>query len=353
MLVHLRGVFGYAKAHSYYIGDNPVDKDLIKAALRAPRTFYVQKQHKGVPYLEAPAFVQRLRNFRHNREWHQVGPDGRPVPAYLLEWIVLTGVRIREATEARWKEIDLATMTWTVPVERLKTKVRNGKPRDKGLERPITSSMLRILKDMQVMREDPSDPDAFIFRSPVKPNRKSLPVIGHETLIRILRRNLGIELPEEDENAKAELLRQCAEIDARNDLMRNDKIRAKRAAGMTVKALTQEYGISQSRVIEIAGAQSKESRLRDRNPSEELVNHAFRTTLLDWLRNETEWRDVYWRAQVDHELGETQADNHYGDNTMLPKRRVMMQQWDNYLNAPPPIATGGANVITLSNRRTG
>jgi integrase len=354
MLVHLRAMFGYAKAHGYYIGDNPVGKELTKAVLPAPRTFYVPKQHKGVPYLEAPAFVQRLRNFRHTREWHLVGPDGRPIPAYLLEWIVLTGVRIREASEAKWKEIDLVTMTWTVPVERLKTKYRKGKLRDEGLARPITSSMLRILKDMQVMREDPSDRDAFIFRSPVKPNRKSLPVIGHDTLIRILRRNLGIQISaEENEKAKAERLRQCAEIDARIDLTRNEKIRAKRATGMSLGELGADYGITKQTVFRIVRSLPKETGNKPLMGEEELVNHAFRTTLLDWVRNETEWREVYWRAQVDHELGETQADSHYGADVLLPKRRVMMQQWDNYLNAPPPIATGGTNVITLSNRRTG
>jgi hypothetical protein len=235
----------------------------------------------------------------------------------------------------------------------LKTKNRKGKPREQGRPIPITSSMLRILKDMQVMREDPTDDDAYIFRSISKPNRKSIPVIGHQTLIRMLRRNLGIQIStEENEKTKAELLRQCAEIDARTDLTRNDKIRAKRAAGMSLGELGADYDLTKQGVKYIIRSLPKETGRKPLMNEEELVSHGFRTTLLDWMRNETDFRDVVWRAQVDHELGETEADNRYGNDTLLTKRRIMMQQWDNYLNAPPPVATGGSNVITMLDRRT-
>ena len=160
------------------------------------------------------------------------------LPAYVVEWVMLTAARVGEVIEAQWKEIDLTTMTWNVPAEHLKTKNRKGKARVTGLSRPITSSMLRILKDMQAIRENPSDDETLIFMSALTKNRSGK--IASQTLIRMLRRNLGIEI-----------------------------------------------------------------RQRDGMDQEDLVNHAFRTTLLDWMRVKTDFTDVVWRAQVDHELGET------------------------------------------------
>src|SRR5262249_12104892 len=39
----------------------------------------------------------------------------------LYKWLLLTGCRLTEATDATWDEIDLAAGTWTVPAERYKT----------------------------------------------------------------------------------------------------------------------------------------------------------------------------------------------------------------------------------------
>jgi integrase len=352
MLLHLRLMFAYAKAHGFYIGDNPVDKETVKAALPAPRTFYSKKQHQGVSYEELPAFIARLHNFRYNREWHRVGPDGRPIPAYVVEVLARTGIRVAEVTKAQWKEIDYSTMTWHVPVEHLKTKDRKGKPRECGRPIPITPRLYRIFKDMEKIRENPADQEALIFPSVSTRKNNSRSRIGHQTLIRMLRVNLNIELVsnEETEKAKAELLRQCAEIDTRTDLTRNDKICAKHAAGMTPIALAAEYGIARTYVHRIIGPPSEDR--REATKLEERVNHAFRTTLLNWLRAKTSFREVLWRAQVDHELGDTQADNRYGDDLLLEQRRIMMLQYENYIDNPPPVEHGGANVIPLVNKRT-
>jgi integrase len=359
MLLHLRLVFSYAKAHGYYIGDNPVDKELIKAALPSPKTFYVAKQHKGVPYQDLPAFIARLRDFRYNREWHLVGPDGRPIPAYVVEVLARTGVRVAEVTRAQWKEINYQTMTWHVPLEHLKTKNRKGKPRERGRPIPITPALYRILKDMEVMRENPADDEALIFPSALLRRKTQDRRIGHQTLIRILRRNLGVELAnEEAEKVKAELVRQCAEIDGRTDLSRNEKICAKRSAGLSLKALGAEYRLTKQAVHYIIRALPKETsreqltKLEELTKEEELVNHAFRTTLLDWMRAETEFPDLLWRAQVDHELGETPADNRYGDDSLLEKRRRMMLQYEKYIDNPPPVEQGRTNVVRFDNKRT-
>ena len=61
--------------------------------------------HAALPYAELPAFMQRLR-----------ATDG--MPARAVEFMILTGVRLSEARNAAWDEID--DNVWTIPAERMK-----------------------------------------------------------------------------------------------------------------------------------------------------------------------------------------------------------------------------------------
>jgi lambda repressor-like predicted transcriptional regulator len=49
----------------------------------------------------------------------------------------------------------------------------------------------------------------------------------------------------------AEIAAKCAEIDAREDLTRDEKIAAKRAAGMTLRPIAEQYGLSHECVRQI------------------------------------------------------------------------------------------------------
>src|SRR5215469_11629813 len=149
--------------------------------LRPYRVVHQVDSHEGVPYEHAPAFRKQLLNCYYNRVWHRVGPDGRPIPVHIVEALMFTGVRVQEITRAKWKEIDWLNMTWNIPPERLKTKYRKGKARTVGRPLPITSSVLRALNDMYVMREDPNDDEALIF--PSISTKKSASFIGHQTLL--------------------------------------------------------------------------------------------------------------------------------------------------------------------------
>jgi hypothetical protein len=167
--------------------------------------------------------------------------------------------------------------------------------------------------------------------------------VGHQTLIRMLRRNLGIELKPgsaHEKRARAKFLDQYIKIDARRDLTRDDKIRAKRLAGMTIEELSREYGISRPRVIQITCAQSEDCR-----PARE-------EDLVSWVRTQKDIKEVLWRAQVDHELGETQADNRYGADLLLEERRVMMLRYEKYIDNPPADKQRGTNVVPFGNKRT-
>jgi hypothetical protein len=65
--------------------------------------------------------------------------------------------------------------------------------------------------------------------------------------------------------------------------------------------------------------------------------HGFRTTLRDRMRAETKFKEVHWKAQVDHTLGSGDAaDEAYGHDRLLDQRREMMEmfgEWGSYTAA--------------------
>jgi integrase len=63
----------------------------------------------ALPYREAPAFMQRLR-------------EAQGTAARCLEFAMLTTARTSEALQAVWPEIDFAALTWVLPAERMKAK---------------------------------------------------------------------------------------------------------------------------------------------------------------------------------------------------------------------------------------
>ena len=97
-------VFDFAKAHGYFVGDNPAH------ALRKN----VFEKHKG-GHMKALA-------------WADVGAFARQVDAlegdgatyFAVHLLLLTACRPSEVREARWAEFDLDRARWTIPEERMK-----------------------------------------------------------------------------------------------------------------------------------------------------------------------------------------------------------------------------------------
>jgi integrase len=69
-----------------------------------------------------------------------LGPPGREA----FQVILLSGLRLREVTEARWGEIDLENKIWVIPAARMKGK--NGKARPFAV--PLTPRMISIFNSM-------------------------------------------------------------------------------------------------------------------------------------------------------------------------------------------------------------
>jgi integrase len=85
----------------------------------------------------------------------------------------------------------------------------------------------------------------------------------------------------------------------------------------------------------------------------QITPHGFRSTLRNWMRAKTNFRDVLWKAQVDHQLGDgTQTDEAYGGDLLLEERRPMMKLWDDYCCTKPQPKPQTGKVVNLPKRRT-
>ena len=69
------------------------------------------------------------------------------------------------------------------------------------------------------------------------------------------------------------------------------------------------------------------------------------------MRAETNFKDVLWKIQADHSLGNgNKSDKSYGHNKLLEHRRVMLKEWGEYCSKPVPEPKAG-KVVKLSSKR--
>jgi len=87
---------------------------------------------------------------------------GDDVESRALKFVILTGVRRKEALGARWREFDLENREWIVPGERMKMK------RDHAV--PLTDAMIACLGPRGAV-------DAFVF-----PSKRTGGMLGHDAL---------------------------------------------------------------------------------------------------------------------------------------------------------------------------
>jgi integrase len=87
------------------VQDNPVAA--LRDKLRRVRIAKRSESHPSLPYPELPAFVSQLRTH----------PG---IAARCMEFVILTAARTGEAIGATWDEINLDTLTWTIPAKRMK-----------------------------------------------------------------------------------------------------------------------------------------------------------------------------------------------------------------------------------------
>jgi integrase len=156
----MKRMFSFAIASKYYQGENPVAwVDRLEHVLPASKDVHKVTHCAALSYKDVGRFLEAIRRY----EDRSIRKTGHLTVTLLLEFVVLSGVRISEARLATWGEIDEGTAIWTVPPYREGHKVGDitGEPHLV----PITKPMWAVLREMQRRYPNPA-PDALIFPSP-------------------------------------------------------------------------------------------------------------------------------------------------------------------------------------------
>jgi integrase len=153
--MHLEAILDRAKAKGFRTGDNPASlKGPLGVLLPDSQQVHIIRHHASLPYQEIGAFMRSLRAYKSRRL-----SNGKSVFAALLQFIILTAVRVSEAREMCWSEIDWNTKLWTCPWQRTKT----GKKTWKDHFVPLSNPALAILKGMQVIQSEDGIESNFVF----------------------------------------------------------------------------------------------------------------------------------------------------------------------------------------------
>ena len=129
----------WSVAHDYR-NDNPAE--LVLA--RLPRVKSPRQHQPSLPYRQVRPALSALQATACPRVFKLV-----------IRFIVLTAVRLREATEARWSEFDLEAEVWTIPGSRMKKRKQH--------RVPLSKQVLEILADAREL--DPTGALVFGFRN--------------------------------------------------------------------------------------------------------------------------------------------------------------------------------------------
>jgi integrase len=205
---YIEGTLNWAIAKRYIVGDNPASlKGPIGILLPPIEKFHVVKHHPYLPFEEAGAFMAKLRayvddhegrckvcnsprvkeidearlsgvpfaklasrfgmthvtlwkhfNKNHHLTGRVVAPQ-HPMSAYLLEFIMLTAVRVSQASDAKWKEFNLPAKLWTCPWQRTKT----GKKTKTDHVIPLSDPAIAILDAMEKIQRANGIQSEFVF----------------------------------------------------------------------------------------------------------------------------------------------------------------------------------------------
>lgn len=133
-------ILASVKALELRSGENPAAwKENLAELLRPAGRVKKAEHHKSLPWERCPAFFASL-----------LSREGQGVRALVLT--TLTAVRTTEPLGARWRELDLEKLTWTISAERMKGK--------KMYRVPLSNSVIALLEATPVSERDPA---AYLF----------------------------------------------------------------------------------------------------------------------------------------------------------------------------------------------
>lgn len=160
-LIH---ILDWACNHNYRT-DNPAGAPLLS---RLPKVHSAPVHRPSLPYTETRAALEALEV-----------ADVPQVFKLLIPFLVLTAVRLSEASEARWSEIKLDRALWVIPAHRMKKKTK--------LHRvPLSRQAILILEAARVF--NPSGDLVFGFRR----GRRQERAVTSAQVSRVLQKDLGL-----------------------------------------------------------------------------------------------------------------------------------------------------------------
>lgn len=125
----LEAILDYATAKDLREGPNPARwKGHLALTLPAKRKVSPVIHHRALEVKEMPNFYKALKVM-----------EGTAAKA--LSFLVLTAARSGEVRGMEWDEVDLSTMIWTIPAERMKAKREH--------RVPLSEAAISILKSIQ------------------------------------------------------------------------------------------------------------------------------------------------------------------------------------------------------------
>jgi integrase len=141
VLERIRGVLHWATVHKLREGTNPASWDVLKYVLPRAEEVKPKKHRASLPYQQLPDYYTRL--LRDTSE--ELRPSN-----LCLRFVILTGVRVNEATGAKWDEVDLDGHTWKIPAERMK----GSKTRKREHLVPLSSEAVAVLKEAEAFKRN-------------------------------------------------------------------------------------------------------------------------------------------------------------------------------------------------------
>jgi integrase len=127
------------------------------------------EHHASLDHKHLPRFMADLRNYQDR----SARKAGRTVASYAVEFAILAAARANEVCGAQWKEIQFDQETWNVPPDHLKS----GHKHRKTCRRPITKSMMDVLRIMERQFPDHSAED-LVFPSSYGGGQLWVPTLG-------------------------------------------------------------------------------------------------------------------------------------------------------------------------------
>ena len=128
----IESVLDWSTVRGYRNGDNPARwRGHLDKVIPAPSKIQKVRHHAALPYKDLPTFMLKLY-------------DAEGIAARALEFTILTAARTGEVIKAVWSEFNLEENIWTIPAERMKSRIEH--------RRPLSNRAMDIIRAMEAAK---------------------------------------------------------------------------------------------------------------------------------------------------------------------------------------------------------